>query len=81
MLKRDDPNTIVLQHFAKKWGLNRCISDVTTPNNRGGTCIDLIMSNCPFISSCVVSNDLISDHFPCFCIRKKQKEKKNKEKK
>ena len=76
LLKRDDPNTIILQNFAKKWGLQQCVNDITRPNNRGGTCIDLIMTNCPFVSKCGVSDDMVADHFSVFCIRKKKKEKR-----
>ena len=75
LLKRDDPNTIALQNFAKKWGLYQCIKDITRPNNRGGTCIDLIMTNSPFVAEAGVSDDMISDHLTVFCIRKKSKEK------
>ena len=76
LLKRDDANTIVLQNFAKRWGLRQCISEITRPNNRGGICIDLIMSNSPFISSSGVTDDMLSDHFTVFCVRKKRKEVK-----
>ena len=75
-MKRDDTNTIALQNFSKKWGLKQCIQDITRPNNRGGTCIDLVMTDCPFTDKCGVSDDMISDHFSIYVIRKKNREKK-----
>ena len=44
---------------------------------RGGTCIDWIMSDCPFNHDVGVSDDLISDHSTVFFIRKKSTEKKS----
>ena len=76
MLKRNDPNTVTLQNFMKKWGLLQCVNGITRPNSRGGSCIDLIMTNCPFVSESGVAGDMISDHLTVFCIRKKKREKK-----
>ena len=76
LLKRNDSNTVAIQAFAKKNGLTQCINSVTRPNVRGGSCIDLIMSNCLFVSESGVSDDMISDHLSVYCIRKKHKEKK-----
>ena len=74
LLKRDDRNTVMLQAFAKKAGLLQVIDCVTRPNVRGGSCIDLIMSNCPFLSKSGVLPDMISDHYPIYAIRKKRRE-------
>ena len=75
LLKRDDKRTIALQAFAKKNGLSQCINDITRPNVRGGSCIDLIMSNCSFVCASGIDDDFVSDHFTVFCVRKKKKEK------
>ena len=70
---------MILIHWHYKISLKNgayCITDITRPNNGGGTCIDLIMTNCVFVAQCGVSDDMVSDHFLIFCIRKKKKEKK-----
>ena len=46
LLKRDDPKSVTLLSFAKKAGLSQLIKDITRPNRNGGSCIDLIMTNC-----------------------------------
>ena len=72
--KRDNSMTVLLHRFTKKWDLKHLVNQTTRPNNSGGTCIDLIMSNSPFISNHGVCNDMIAEHFTVFAIRKKQKE-------
>ena len=76
ILKRNDPKVISIHEFCKKSGLNQLVKDITRPNKGGGSCIDLIMSNCPFISVIGVANDYISDHYTIFCVRKKSRENK-----
>ena len=76
LLKRNDIYTVALQAFAKKKGLTQCINTVTRPNVRGGSCIDLIMTNSLFVNVSGTSDDMISDHYKVYCIRKKKKEKK-----
>ena len=73
LLKRDDTNTISVQAFAKKNGLTQQINSITRPNIRGGSCIDLIMTNCLYITKSGISDDMISDHYTVFCVRKKKK--------
>ena len=74
ILKRDDAKTILLQEFVKKSGLFQKIDTVTRPNKNGGSCIDLIITNCPFVKSKGTLNDFVSDHYTVYCIRKKIKE-------
>ena len=76
LLKRDDPNTVLLQTFAKKAGLINLIGSITRPNVRGGSCIDLIMTDCRFVSHCGVSDVMVADHYTVYAIRKKKKEAK-----
>ena len=71
--KRDNSMTVLLHRFTKKWDLKHLVNQTTRPNNSGGTCIDLIMSNSPFISNHGVCNDMIAEHFTVFAIRKKTK--------
>ena len=76
MLRRDDVNTVQIMRFAKKLGLNQLIHDITRPNIRGGSCIDLIFTDSNYVLESGVLDDLVSDHYSTFCIRKKKKEKK-----
>ena len=76
LLKRNDPKVISLQSFSRKSGLEQKIMEITRPNKRGGSCIDLIMTNCPFVRSSGVLNDYVSDHYTVYCVRKKNREKK-----
>ena len=46
LLKRDNPMTVTLSRFAKKLRLSQKINTITRPNVRGGSCIDLIMTDC-----------------------------------
>ena len=77
LLKRDDVNTVAIQAFAKKNGHAQQINCITRPNIRGGSCIGLIMINCVYVSNSGISDDMISDHFTVYCIKKKKKEVRN----
>ena len=74
ILKRNDPKSIQLQEFVKKAGLSQKINTITRPNRGGGSCIDLIITNCPFVESSGVTDDFVSDHYTVFSIRKKGRE-------
>ena len=76
MLKRDDLHTVQVLSFVKKQGLKQLIKDITRPNKKGGTCIDLIMTDSIYISDFGVLNDFVSDHYSVFCNRKKPRERK-----
>ena len=76
LLKRGDVKSNVIINFAKKYGLSQLINEVTRPNVHGGTCIDLIMTNCPYVKMHGVYPDMISDHYTVFAIRKKEHENK-----
>ena len=76
MLKRDDTNVVMIQNFAKKTGLSQMINTITRPNRNGGTCIDLIMTNSPFVKTSGVLDDFISDHYTVYSICKKLRENK-----
>ena len=76
LFKRDNSNTVSIQAFAKKNGFSQCITSITRPNSRGGSCIDLIMTNCIFVSATGNSDDMISDHYSVYCVREKKKERK-----
>ena len=78
LLKRDCPNTIKINSFVKKAGLRHLINEITRPNNRGGSCLDYIITNSYYISEAGVLHDLIADHYTVYCIRKKAGEKQDK---
>ena len=76
MLRRDDPNTVQLTRSIKQLGLRQLINGITRPNERGGSCIDLILTDCIYIRESSILDDLIADHYSVFCIRKKDREHK-----
>ena len=53
--------------------MKQLIKSNTRLNYRGGTCIDLILTNCKFVKDFGVLNDLISDHLPVFACRKQSR--------
>ena len=75
-LKRDNPNTVKIIYFCKNLGLTQLIDSITRPNQRGGTAIDLIMTNSQYVFEKGIINDMISDHFTIYVVRKKEREKK-----
>ena len=72
ILKRDNLMTVAINKFTKKLGLRNLINTITRPNIRGGTCIDLIMTDGIYVLDAGVLNDFISDHYSIFSIRKKK---------
>ena len=72
ILKRDDANTVRITRFIKKLGLKHCINTITRPNKKGGSCIDLIMTDCIYVSSSGTLDDFVADHYSVYCIRKKK---------
>ena len=73
-LQRD--GTVQLISFCKNAGIRQYMQEVTCPNKKGGSCIDLIMSNSNYIDIFGVMNDIISDHYTVYCVRKKARELK-----
>ena len=57
--------------FLIECGLHQLITKGTRLTPRAATCIDWIITDSDFID---VLRDLLSDHFPVFCVRKKQRE-------
>ena len=62
LLKRNDSNTVKILAFTEKNGLTHYIKDITRPNVKGDSCIDLIMSNCLYVNSCGI-NDFDDQYF------------------
>ena len=62
--------------FCKNNGLRQFIEKITRPNKKGGSCIDLIMSNSHYVIDSGILDDIVSDHYTVFCKRKKKRETK-----
>ena len=75
-LKRDDPNTVKIFTFCKFIGYTQLIDSITRPNKKGGTAIDLILTNSAYVMVSGVRDDMLSDHFTIYAIRKKKRERK-----
>ena len=72
ILLRNNPDVIRSNRFLCGKGLCQYIQQPTRLTTRGGgTCIDWVISNSMYIREYGVLNDLISDHFPVFVIRKR----------
>ena len=63
MLKRDDINTVRITRFMKKLGLNQYIVTITRPNKKGGSCIDLLMTDSVYVYSHGTLDDFVSEHY------------------
>ena len=75
LLKRNLPILTKVNRFLKKKGLRQLIISCTRLTQFGGSCIDWIITDCNFVSKSSILNDLISDHYPIYCICKKVCEK------
>ena len=67
---------VKLFSFCKLFGLKQLIEDITRPNKKGGSTINLILTNSYYIKDSGVLDDMISDHYTIFSIRKKKRESK-----
>ena len=79
LLKRNIPSTKKILNTIRSLGLTQLIKTVTRLSSNKGTCIDWIMMNSEYVSMNYVSNNLISDHYPVICVRKKAREYSQKE--
>ena len=73
-LARDNQDTKRYLECFKTNGIKQNIVDITRPFRNGGTCIYWIATSSPFIQTSGVCNQLISDHFPVYCVCKKRRE-------
>ena len=71
---RNAPDVLLANRFFKDNGLKQLITTHTRLTNRGGSCIDWILTDCPYVSHSGTLDDLVSDHFTIFSIRKKARE-------
>ena len=72
---RNAPEAIQVNTFLKDNSLKQLITAHTRLTNRGGTCIDWIITDCPYVKNSGILEELLSDHFSIFAIRKKNREK------
>ena len=78
ILRRDDVHTVQLTRFTKQMGLTQLINGITRSNKKGGSCIDLIMSDCLYIQERGILDDLLADYYSVYSIREKKEETKEK---
>ena len=77
-LKRNQSSTRDAISAIRNMGLVQLIKNVTRPASGKGTCIDWILTNSEYVAMGFVSNNLITDHYPVICVRKKAREPKYK---
>ena len=73
-LVRNHPDVMKLNKVIRENSLKQLIHQPTRLNYRGGTCIDWIITSSEYISQSGVLDDLLSDHFPIYTVRKKERE-------
>ena len=71
-----DSKTKAYKSSIEKLNLVDIIDNITRPypNRPGGTCIDLIATNCDVVSHHGTLPHLVSDHLPIYAVKKKPKE-------
>ena len=72
---RNTPESLLVNTFLKDNSLKQLIIEHTRLTNRGGSCIDWIITDCPFVKESGILEELLSDHFSIFVVRKKDREK------
>ena len=77
-LIRNNLEIMNVNKFLKEYNLAQLITSPTRLTNRGGTCIDWVITNSQYIADSGILNDLLLDHFPIYIVRKKPWEKVNK---
>ena len=78
-LERNNVKLEPFKHFIKENGFAQLIKSHTRLNRNGGSCLDWIITDSVYVSDSGILHDLLSDHFPIFCVRKKRRERVIKE--
>ena len=73
-MKRNLPCLTPVKELLKQNGLSQLMCEYTRISNNGRLCVDWIIIDCVFVEKCGILYDLLSDHYPVFCIRKKKRE-------
>ena len=71
---RNNLEIMNVNKFLKEYYLTHLISSPIMLTNQGGSCIDWIITNCQFVDKGGILNDLLSEHFPIYVVRKKSRE-------
>ena len=74
IMLRNSPDIVKMNRLLREIGLSQYIQEPTRLTSRGGTCIDWVITNSLYVCKYGVLNDLLSDHFPVYAIRKKERE-------
>ena len=72
---RNEMNALLVNRFLKDNGLKQLINNHTRLTHNGGICLDWIITDCPYISQSGILDELLSDHFSIYVVRKKEREK------
>ena len=72
---RNTPDALLVNKFLKDNSLKQLVTEHTRLTSRGGSCIDWIITDCPYIKESGILEELLSDHFSIFAIRKKKRER------
>ena len=66
---------MLVNRFLRDNSSKQLINTHTRLTNAGGSCLDWIITDCPYISHSGILEELLSDHFSIFVIRKKERER------
>ena len=77
-LIRNNLEIMNVNKFLKEYNLVQIITSLTRLSNRGGSCIYWIITNCQYVATGGILNDLLSDHFPVYVVKKKTRDRANK---
>lgn len=72
VLQKDKPAHMINTN-CNNLGLKQLITDPSRETNKSSTCIDLILTNLEWIKVVGVVDSNISDHYPIFLTRKKER--------
>ena len=78
---RNNPDLMKINKFLRENNLKQLIQSATRLTNTGGSCIDWVVTSSPYVSNSGILDDLLSDHFPVYAVRKKHRETNPKVKK
>ena len=71
---RNCPDLMKFNKFLRENNLKQLIRCPTRFLNKGGSCIDWVITSSPYVTDSGVLDDLLSDHFPVYANRKKDRE-------
>ena len=72
---RNSPEALLVNTFLKDNNLKQLITVHSRLTKRGGSCIDWIITDCPYVKESGILEEVLSDHFSIFAVQKKNREK------